>query len=262
MRFLRPAVGPFAVLLVVLAGWYGLAYGLDNNFSPASGKPLILPPPHRLFEDLGPETRSRMLTAVGITARTSVAGLAISSALGVALGFAMSRRRWLERSLWPWLIALQVTPIVALIPLIIRLVGANDAARLLVTVLITFFPIVSSTLFGFRSVSPTLHDLFSVHRAGPVRTLLLLEFPAARPAILNGLRTSAGLAVIGAIVGDFFFSRGDPGLGKLIQFFFLNNLAGPMFVAALVASGLGFAFFAVFELVTRRTIGRWYGDVR
>ena len=68
--------------------------------------------------------------------------------------------------------------------------------------------------------------------------------------------------MIGAIVGDFFFSRGDPGLGKLIQFFFLNNLAGPMFVSALIASGLGFTFFAVFELVTRRTVGRWYGDVR
>jgi NitT/TauT family transport system permease protein len=79
---------------------------------------------------------------------------------------------------------------------------------------------------------------------------------------LNGLRTSAGLAVIGAIVGDFFFSRGDPGLGKLIQFFFLNNLAGPMFVSALIASSLGFAFFAVFELATRRTVGRWHEGAR
>jgi NitT/TauT family transport system permease protein len=262
MKFLRASVGPFVVLLVVLMAWYALAYGLDNNFSPASGKPLILPPPHRLFEDLGPATRERMLTAIGITARTSTVGLATSAAIGIVLGFAMSRRRWLERSLWPWLVALQVTPIVALVPLIIRLVGANDGARLLVTVLITFFPIVSSTLFGFRSVSANLHDLFSVHRAGPLRRLLLLELPAARPSILNGLRTSAGLAVIGAIVGDFFFSRGDPGLGKLIQFFFLNNLAGPMFVSALIASGLGFTFFAVFELATRRTVGRWHEGAR
>lgn len=262
MKLLRQAVGPFVVLLIVLAGWYGLAYGLDNNFSPASGRPLILPPPHRLLEGLGPEIRARIVTAVAITARTSATGLAVSAALGAALGFAMSRRRWLERSLWPWLVTLQVTPIVALVPLIIRLVGANDAARLLVTVLITFFPIVSSTLFGFRSVSTDLHDLFTVHRARPARKLLLLEIPAASPSILNGLRTSAGLAVIGAIVGDFFFSRGEPGLGKLIQFFFLNNLAGPMFVSAAIASGLGFAFFAGFELLTRSTVGRWHGDVR
>lgn len=262
MKFLRTIGGPLVVLVVVLGTWYALAYGLRNNFSPASGKPLILPPPHRLFEDLGPATRTRMATAVAITARTSAAGLATSALLGVVLGFAMSRRRWLERSLWPWLVALQVTPIVALVPLIIRLVGANDAARLLVTVLITFFPIVSSTLFGFRTVSSQLHDLFSVHRARPVVRLMRLELPAASPAILNGLRTSAGLAVIGAIVGDFFFSRGDPGLGKLITFFFLNNLAGPMFVSAMLASLLGFGFFAVFELITRCTVGRWHDGVR
>lgn len=262
MSLWRRAAGPGAVLAVVVAAWYALAYGLENNFSPASGKPLILPPPHRLLEDLGPEVRSRMLAAVAITARTSAVGLAISALLGVALGLAMSRRTWLERSLWPWLVALQVTPIVALVPLIIRLVGANDGARLLVTVLITFFPIVSSTLFGFASVQANLHDLFTVHRAGAGTRLLLLELPAASPSILNGLRTSAGLAVIGAIVGDFFFSRGEPGLGKLITFFFLNNLAGPMFVSAFVASALGFSFFALFEVATRRTVGRWQEGVR
>ena len=262
MKFLLRSAGPLVVFAAVIVAWYGLAYGLRNNFSPASGKPLILPPPHRLFEDLGPETRQRMVTAIAITARTSVFGLFISAVLGVLLGLAMSRRRWLERSLWPWLVALQVTPIVALVPLIIRLLGSNDAARLLVTVLITFFPVVSSTLFGFRSVSARLHDLFTVNRAGILNRLMMLELPAASPSILNGLRTSAGLAVIGAIVGDFFFSRGDPGLGKLIQFFFLNNLAGPMFVSAMLASALGFTFFAVFELVSRRTVGRWHDGVR
>ncbi|NBP50714.1 MAG: hypothetical protein EBU70_05945, partial [Actinobacteria bacterium] len=86
------------MLAVVVAAWYALAYGLENNFSPASGKPLILPPPHRLLEDLGPEVRSRMLAAVAITARTSAVGLAVSALLGIALGLAMSRRSWLERS--------------------------------------------------------------------------------------------------------------------------------------------------------------------
>lgn len=262
MRQMRTLIGPGVVLLLVMATWYGIAYGMENNFSPASGKPLILPPPHRLFEDLGPETRLRMARAVIITARTSALGLALATLFGVALGFAMSRRRWLERALWPWLVGLQVTPIVALVPLIIRLVGANDGARLLVTVLITFFPIVSSTMFGFRSVSASLHDLFSIHRARAPSRLWLLEFPAAMPAILNGLRTSSGLAVIGSIVGDFFFSRGDPGLGKLITFFFLNNLAGPMFVSAILASALGFVFFISFETIARRTVGRWVDGLR
>lgn len=252
--------GPAAVFVLFVGAWYAVAYSLPRNFAPVTNKPLIIPPPHRLFEDMTPALWDRLITATWITTKTALSGLAISIVVGVALGILMSRRLWLERALWPYLIALQVTPIIALVPLIIKLIGANFGARVLVTVIITFFPIVSNTLFGFRSVPAAMHDLFRMNRATPRQRLFLLEFPAASPSMFGGFRISAGLAVIGAIVGDFFFTRGDPGLGKLINLFFLNNQSGPMFITAMAASLLGFMLFATFALLTSWVVGRWYDE--
>ena len=253
-------LGPLVVLGLFIAAWYGLAYSLPRNFAPNTNKPLIIPPPHRLLEDMSPAIWDRLVTAMLISTKTALSGLAISILAGVALGVLMSRRLWLERALWPYLIALQVTPIIALVPLIIKLVGANFGARVLVTVIITFFPIVSNTLFGFRGVPKAMIDLFAMMQATPRQRLFRLEFPAASPAIFAGFRIAAGLAVIGAIVGDFFFTRGEPGLGKLINLFFLNNQSGPMFITAMAASLLGFMLFALFGLLTRWVIGRWYDE--
>jgi NitT/TauT family transport system permease protein len=242
----------------VIGAWYLLAYTLPNNFAAATGKPLIIPPPHRLFEDMNDVLWGRLARATAITAITSITGLVLSMILGVALGVIMHRRRWIEKSLWPDLVALQVTPIIALVPLIIRIVGSNFQSRVLVTVFITFFPIVSNTLFGFRGVDKAMHDLFTLRRASKMQRLLRLEFPAASPAIFAGFRVSAGLAVIGAIVGDFFFTRGDPGLGKLISLFFLNNQSGPMFITAITASLLGFILFIGFGYANSVFVGRWH----
>lgn len=247
-----------AVAALFVAAWYALAYSLPNNFAAATGKPLIVPPPHRLFEDMNGILWSRLGRAVLISAMTSVTGLVLSMILGVLLGIVMYRRRWVERAFWPYLIALQVTPIIALVPLIIRIVGSNFLSRVLVTVIITFFPIVSNTLFGLRQVDRRLHDYFTLHKATKVQRLVRLELPAASPSIFAGFRVSAGLAVIGAIVGDFFFTRGDPGLGKLISLFFLNNQAGPMFITAISASLLGFFLFVTFGALNRQVVGWWH----
>ena len=242
----------------VIGLWYLLAYTLPNNFAAVTGKPLIVPPLHRLFEDMNDVLWARLGRATSITAITSLTGLFLSMVIGVSLGVIMHRRRWLERSLWPYLVALQVTPIIALVPLIIRIVGSNFQSRVLVTIFITFFPIVSNTLFGFRGIDPQMHDLFTLRNATKLQRLFRLEFPAASPAIFAGFRVSAGLAVIGAIVGDFFFTRGDPGLGKLISLFFLNNQSGPMFITAITASLLGFILFFTFGFANRVLVGRWH----
>lgn len=253
-------LGPLVVFVIFIAVWYAIAYGLDNNFSPASNKPLIIPPPHRVFEDFSGITRDKIFTATAISIKTSLAGLFISIMLGLSLGILMAQARWLEKALWPYLIAIQVTPIIALVPLMIKLVGANFAARVIVTVIISLFPIVSNTLFGLLAVDRNLHDLFTLHRVGRIRRMIKLQLPAASPAIFSGFRISAGLAVIGAIVGDFFFSRGDPGLGKLITFFFINNQAGPMFITSMSAALLGLALFIIFGAINKVAVGRWYEE--
>ena len=257
-KFIAQYFGPTVVFALFIFSWYALAYGLENNFSPASNKPMIIPPPHRLFEDIHGIVRTKIFIAFWISLKTSLVGLTISIFFGLTLGVLMAQAKWLERSLWPYLIGLQVTPIIAIVPLMIKLVGSNFAARVLVTVIISLFPIVSNTLFGIQSTPKNMHDLFTLHKSSRATRLFKLQLPAASPAIFNGLRISAGLAVIGAIVGDFFFAKGDPGLGKLITQFFLNSQAGPMFVTALAATLLGLMLFIAFGRLNTWVVGRWY----
>jgi NitT/TauT family transport system permease protein len=251
-------VAPLVVLVVVVAGWYALAYSLDNNFASGDGSALIIPPPHQLFVGLNEATVDRIAAATWISLSTAVVGFMLAIVAGMALGIAMSVSRSLESALWPWLIAIQVTPIIVLTPIIIRVAGASFGARLTVTVLIAFFPIASNTLFGMRSVSAALHDVFTLTQASRWQRLTRLQLPAASPAIFAGLRVSAGLAVIGAIVGDFFFTRGTPGLGRLITFFFQDTRSGPMFVTALIAALIGLGFFVVVSLLRRLLVSPWH----
>ena len=155
---------------------------------------MIIPPPHRLFEDFSGPIRDRIFTALLISTRTAITGLALSAVIGITVGIAMSQAKWIERSLWPHLIALQVTPIIAIVPLMIRLIGANFTARVTVTVIISVFPIVSNTLFGIQSVHPSLHDLFRLQGSSRLVILRKLQLPAASPPVTS-LAPAATLSV-------------------------------------------------------------------
>lgn len=254
---LQRLVPPGIVLGLVIIGWYALAYSLDNNFASADGSALIIPPPHMLFDGLNEATRGRILEAAIISTGTALVGLMVTALVGGLLGLLMALSRALESAVWPWLIGLQVTPIIVLTPIIVRVVGPSFAARVLVTVLIAFFPVASNTLYGLRAVPSTLHDLFSLAGVSGWRRLIQLQVPAASPAFLAGLRVSAGLAVIGSIVGDFFFTRGTPGLGRLVTQYFQETRSGPMFVTALVAVIIGLAFFLMVALLRRLLVSPW-----
>ncbi|MFM2181625.1 MAG: hypothetical protein RIR54_919 [Actinomycetota bacterium] len=245
-------VPPLAVLAAIIGLWYALAYSLDNNFASGDGSALIVPPPHQLFDGLNEPTVDRIWSALGVSLATATTGFLITIIVGVLLGIVMAWSRPLETALWPWLVALQVTPII-----IVRVAGASFSARVFVTVLIAFFPVASNTLYGLRGVPRELHDLFTLSRASRLRRLLKLEIPAASPAILAGMRVSAGLAVIGAVVGDFFFTRGTPGLGRLVIFFFQDTRSGPMFVTSFVAVLVGLGFFLVVAGLRRLLVSPW-----
>lgn len=250
-------VPPLAVFVAIIGLWYALAYSLDNNFASGDGSALIVPPPHQLFDGLNEPTVDRIWSALGISLATATTGFLIAIIVGVLLGIVMAWSRPLETALWPWLVALQVTPIIVLTPIIVRVAGASFSARVFVTVLIAFFPVASNTLYGLRGVPRELHDLFTLSRASRLRRLLKLEIPAASPAILAGMRVSAGLAVIGAVVGDFFFTRGTPGLGRLVIFFFQDTRSGPMFVTSFVAVLVGLGFFLVVAGLRRLLVSPW-----
>jgi NitT/TauT family transport system permease protein len=260
-RRIADYLGVVAVFGAFIGGWYALAYSIKGNFSPATGKPLLVPAPHQLFWGVG-AVKGKIVHGLLISFRTAGLGLLIAIGLGVGVATLMSQARWIERALYPYLIALQAVPIIALVPLLINFFGANLKSRLITTVIISIFPIIANTLFGLLSVDHNQHDLFTLHGASRWTRLARLQFPAALPSIFIGLRTAAGLSVIGSIVGDFFFTRGTPGLGRLITDYFLNNQASRMFVCAILASLLGIVFFLVFGVLNNRAVGHWHESSR
>jgi NitT/TauT family transport system permease protein len=169
----------------------------------------------------------------------------------------MSQARWLERSLYPYAVALQSVPILAMVPLLGFWFGFGTTSRVLVCVLISVFPIVGNTLFGVRSTERGHHDLFTLHHAGRWTRLVKLQLPSALPAIFAGLRISAGLSVVGAIVGDFFFRQGTPGLGRLIDTYRSRLQAEEMLAAVLLGSAFGIAVFVLFTVLAR-TVATWH----
>ena len=256
-RSLADFLGPLAVFGVFIGFWYLAAYKfVAHNFA-ANGSIILVPPPHRVLESMGDQW-PKIMEATWLTARTALLGLGITIVLGVWTAIVMSQARWLEKAFYPYLVALQATPILALTPLIANILGANFRSRVVVVILISIFPIVANTLFGLNSVESNQHDLMTLAGVSRWTRLVKLQFPAAMPPIFTGLEIAAGLSVIGAIVGDFFFQRGDVGLGYRIQKYYKELKPGQMFVSSFMAIMLGIVVFLTFKTLSRRVIGHWH----
>jgi NitT/TauT family transport system permease protein len=146
----------------------------------------LLPPPDAVVAVafLDPVNRAPLLSGLLLSASIAMLGLLIAAVLGMAVGIAMSQARWVERTLYPYAVVLQCVPTLALVPVIGFWFDFGFASRLIVTVAIAVFPVISSTLFGLQSVEPSQHDLLTLHRAGRLTRLLKLQLPNAMPAIL------------------------------------------------------------------------------
>lgn len=246
---------PLLTLLVFLGFWYAVSYRLDAD------RRFLLPPPHEVVKVafLDSANRTDILTALWLSTWIAALGLAISIVLGMALGIAMSQARWVERSLYPYAVILQCVPTLALVPVIGFWFDFGLLSRLIVTVLIALFPVISSTLFGLQSAERGQHELFTLHHAGRLTRLWKLQLPAAMPALLIGFQVSATLAVVGSVVGDFFFKQGNAGIGVLIDLYRARLQSEQLFGAALAASLLGVLAFWLFGLLSRVVTGGWYG---
>ncbi|WP_084532184.1 ABC transporter permease [Nocardia miyunensis] len=257
-RRLRTVIAPLAVLALVIGVWYVISYAL---LTPA--RRFLMPPPQQVITDglLGPQAQE-MWQALGRTATVAGVGLVIAVVLGIVWAVLMAQARWAETALFPYAVIMQCIPILALVPLIGFWFGFGFISRVFVCVLIALFPIVSNTLFGLKSVDKGLRELFALRTTSRWTVLRKLEFPAAMPAIFAGLRISAGLSVVGAIVGDFFFKQGDPGIGILLDNYRSRLQAPQLFAAILLASALGVVVFVLFGWLGRRIVGAWYDDAR
>ena len=246
---------PAAVFAASLAVWYGVSYLLLD-----SRRRFLVPPPHDVVQVsfLDPFNLRELLGALWLSTRVAFTGLAIAIILGLALAVAMNRAKWIERSLYPYAVLTQTIPILAMVPLFGFWFGFGAFSRVLVVVLFAIFPIIANTLFGLQSVDQEHHDLFTLHGAGRGTRLWKLEFPTALPSIFTGLRIAAGLAVIGAIVADFFFKQGDPGIGILIDRYQSRLQSEQMVGAIILSSLLGIVVFWFFGFLAHRVVGGWH----
>jgi NitT/TauT family transport system permease protein len=250
-------MGPLVAVAAVFVGmWLLLSYVV---LSPTQR--FLLPPPQEVvkvgflnWENL------RQVLVMGLLPTTQVAmtGLAIAIVLGMLWAILMSQAAWIERSTYPYAVVIQTIPIIAIVPLVGILIGFNFKGRVLACVIISIFPIITNTLFGLKSADASLQDLFTLHGANRITRLLKLQLPAALPAIITGFRISAGLSVIGAIVGDFFFRQGNPGIGRLIDIY-RAQLAGEKLITTIFFSSLlGITVFWGFGYLGNRLTRSWH----
>jgi NitT/TauT family transport system permease protein len=223
------------------------------------GKRFLLKPPHKVIAKgfLNGENFSEMMQGLFQSAKVAVIGLAIAAVLGLFLATLMSQSKFIERAIFPYAVMLQSVPILAITPLIGVVLGYGTNSRIFVCILIAIFPIIVNTLFGLLSAEQGMHDLFTLHNASRMTRLRKLMFPAALPAIFTGLRISAGLSVIGSIVGDFIFGQGPVGIGQLIKRYAAKLLGEQLAAGVIVSCLFGVIVFSLFGWIGNRIIGKW-----
>ncbi len=255
VRLLRMLL-PTLMLAVALIGWEAgvrLA-GIPHYILPAPS--LVLTTLIENFDSLAQAWRYTLTITFG--------ALLLAAVLGAALAALFATSRWVERALFPFAIVLQVTPIVAIAPLILIYVDSTTAALLLCAWIVAFFPVLSNTVIGLRSTDPNLRDLFTLYGASRWQRLRLLLVPSALPHFLAGLKIAGGLSLIGAVVAEFTAGAAgrETGLASRILEASFRTEIPKMFAALLLVSLTGVAIFLGFELLSRWLLGRWHASER
>ncbi|WP_028313004.1 ABC transporter permease [Derxia gummosa] len=219
----------------------------------------LVPTPLKVLQTLAANWSS-LLGALAVTMKITLLAFATAIVAGVLFAFLLVQSRVIEASLFPYAILLQVTPIVAIAPLIIIWVKEPTPALVLCAVLVCLFPIISNTVLGLRSVNPGLLNLFRLNRATRWQTLVRLRIPSALPYFFAGLRISSGLALIGAVVAEFVAGTGGTSAGLAYQILQAGfQLDIPLMFAALLLIALaGVALFVVMSWLSRLALRGWH----
>jgi NitT/TauT family transport system permease protein len=247
---------PLSVALFALGVWEGMVRWRDV---PA----YILPAPSLIGHTLVADW-PLLWPAWQVTLKVTFLALAASVFGGVALAVLFSLSRRVERALFPFAIILQVTPIIAVAPLILIYAPSTLTALLLCAWIVAFFPILANTVTGLQSADRNLQDLFTLYGATRGQRLLLLLAPSALPYFLAGLRIAGGLSLIGAVIAEFTAGTAgqESGLAwRILEASFRLNVAR-MFAALALVSLTGILIFAAFSLLSRWLLGRWHESER
>jgi NitT/TauT family transport system permease protein len=194
-----------------------------------------------------------------VTLATTFYGLALAFAGGVGLAILFNQSRLIEHSLYPYAVILQVTPVVAVAPLLLIYLP-QQAAVLACAWIVAFFPILANTTLGLNSVDRNLADLFEIYGASRIKMLLRLKLPAALPYMLGGLRIAGGLSLVGAVVAEIAAGSAGAGSGlayRIAESAYRLNIAR-MFAALILLSITGIAIFFALSLVSHLLLRRWH----
>ncbi|MCZ8314653.1 ABC transporter permease [Phreatobacter sp.] len=221
--------------------------------------PFILPGPLLIAKTLAADWTT-LSASLWITLRITAAALIAAVTLGVGLAILFTQSKWLEKSLFPYAVILQVTPVVSIAPLIIIWVGDINLSLLICAWIVAFFPILSNTILGLNSADHNLRNLFELYGASRWQTLRYLRLPAALPYFLGGLKISGGLALIGAVVAEFVAGSGGNASGLAYRILEAGyQLKIPrMFAALIMISASGIAIFLAISWVSHMLLRRWH----
>jgi len=244
---------PIAVGIVVLFLWDILVRVMHLP-------PYILPGPILVFQTLISDL-NELFPSLLITLQITIVAFTAAAISGLLMAILFAQSKWIERSLFPYAVILQTTPIVAIAPLIILWLKNNTFAALVVCAwIVAFFPIVSNTTLGLNSVDRNLLNLFELYKASRWQTLLYLRLPSAMPYFLGGLKISGGLALIGAVVAEFVTGTGGAKSGIAYRILISSyNLQIPrMFAALFLTTGLGVLIFVGLSTLSDFILSKWH----
>ena len=255
-RWLRWSA-PGLLGLAVLAAWEGLVL--------LTGVPVYVLPTPSAIGVAAVESSGLLLGSAWHTLRLALIAFLLAVVGGVLIAVLFSQSRVLEAALYPYAVVLQVTPIVAIAPLILIWVGIDNAATAVVLLawIVAFFPILSNMTLGLRAVDPGLRSLFRLYGGSRWQELWRLRLPGALPWLLSAMKVSAGLSLVGVVVAEFVAGSGtSPGLAwRIIEAG--NRLQTPrMFAALLLLALIGILLFALLAWLERRMLARWHDSAR
>lgn len=243
---------PVAVVLILLLIWH---VGITVGKIP----PYILPGPLAVGKSLFNDWPT-LFPALWVTTQITLQALALALIGGVGIAIFLVQSKWIETAFYPITVILQVTPIVAIAPLILIYAPTTQVALLICAFLVAFFPILSNMVQGLKSVDHNLLNLFDLYGASRLQTLLYLKLPASLPYFMTGLRIGGGLALIAAVVAEF--AAGSAGAGSGLAFRLLESqyrLNIPrLFAALFLLSCLGVLIFAITSFISWLSLHRWH----
>ena len=245
-------VVPVAMLVIGIVAWHFVVVG--NNIPK-----YILPTPYDVVQSLLNDWPT-LLPALGVTLRITFTALILALVGGVAMAILLVQSKWIELALFPYAVILQVTPVIAIAPLLLIYVHDTQAVLLIIAFLVAFFPILSNMVAGLKSVDHNLLHLYELYGASRWQPLIYLKLPAALPYFMAGLRIAGGLALIAAVVAEFAAGTAGQGSGlafRLLEAQYRLNIPR-LFAALILLTSTGIAIFGLTSFIAWFSLHRWH----